>query len=96
MSESREAQAARRKTRTQQEADDYAKLMSEPWGRRIVADIIGSVQLEDTLFNGNSRDAFNEGRRDLARTILQRAKSASFDNYLLMQREKHEERTNAG
>ncbi|MFQ5471508.1 MAG: hypothetical protein ACE5FA_01305 [Dehalococcoidia bacterium] len=70
--------------------------MEHPQGRRIASELIDSVQLDETLFNGNSRDAFTEGRRSLGREILHRAKGASFEHYLLMQKEQNDERNYAG
>ena len=73
--------------------DDWKWLANDPRGRRIAADLIESVQLEEDLFNGNSRDAFAEGKRSVGRGILKRVRDASFEKFQLMQKEQHDDRT---
>lgn len=74
---------------------DWKWLMEHAEGRRIVAGLVAAGQLEEDLFNGNSRDAFIEGKRSLCRYVLHRARD-HFDNFLLMQKEQNDERSLAG
>lgn len=79
----------KREPKNGQEKADWQWLLSDPRGRRVVAFLIEAGTPEDTVFNGNSRDVFVEGRRSIGREVIRRAKEASFDNYLLMQKEQH-------
>ena len=92
----RQAKTEKRESRIEREKQAWEWMMNDPRGRLLISSILDSVQLDETLFNGNSRDAFIEGRRAIGREVLQRARGASFPNYLKMLQEQEDDRTNAG
>jgi hypothetical protein len=51
-------------TARQLEAEDIAKLMSSPWGRRIMWRMLDKAGLYRSTMTGNSQTFFNEGMRN--------------------------------
>jgi len=81
--------------RQRQNEEDWAWLMADARGRRLAAELIEYGQMDEDLFHGNSRDAFNEGKRAGSRMVLRRARD-NFEHYIQMLKEQNDERDLAG
>ena len=74
----------------EQEKADWRWLMNDPRGRRIVSGVLQSAQVDEVVFNGNSRDAYALGRRSIGVELQQRAKEHALSDYLPMLKEQND------
>ena len=72
------------------EKGDWRWIMGDRRGRRIIAEILEAAQVDEVVFNGNSRDAFALGRRSVGVEIIRRAKDYAHDDFLTMLKEQHD------
>lgn len=100
-----QAEAARKQTeqdalkrlRRRQEIADIRWLMSTPQGRRVVDRLLEMSGVMHISFDTNAmRMAFNEGKRNTGNEILQEVMDLCPDAYLLMLKERWNDRAGNG
>lgn len=80
--------AQTRLTEADQVISDIVTLMSEPFGRRIMAGLLAKTGVYRTSFAGDpAQTAFNEGRRDIGLQYLAIVQQYCADDFVLMLKE---------
>ena len=72
----------------------FEKLLSEPWGREILYEIIIDADvLKINPFTGSSQTYYNEGLQAIAKLNMNYVRRFHFKEWMLMEQEAHNRRT---
>lgn len=74
----------------EQAINDVRLLMSEAWGRRIMANLLAQAGVYRTSFTGNSETFFREGQRDIGLRYIAIIQAHCADDFLKMLKEQAE------
>ncbi len=74
----------------QEEINDLRSVMKNKGGRRFICKLLDDTGIFKLSFTGNSQTFFNEGQRNIGLMLTHRLQEHCLEDYLLMQREKIE------
>lgn len=80
----RERREAKDELNSQNEIEDWAWLMAEKRGRRIVWRLLERTGMYRSSFTGDSATFFNEGQRNVGLLVMSRLMAAAPESFALM------------
>lgn len=89
----KQIETAGKKQRTveQQQLDDMRAVLDMPEARRFLWRLLGHCRVNQSVFEPNSRMAYNSGMQDVGHFVLGEITKARPESYLLMMQEHQEE-----
>lgn len=88
-----EASAKRIRNIEQQQKDDMRTILATPEGRRFLWRLLGHCRINQSVFEPNSKMAYNSGMQDVGHFVLGEIVSARAEAYLQMMQEHQKENT---